>query len=147
MCFSCDLFYLMCGHSGQKEYRVCDAPESCVGLRHYGKEEGMIIPDRFCPECFMLPDPRTAYVGEGECKVYGACTIWEHAACQILWELSESLTSGDFLAMIGPRLAFPRIMAVVHLETMLHADFWWRIKRNARNPDFCSTHSGTASAC
>jgi hypothetical protein len=107
-------------------------------LRHYGKEEGMIIPGRFCPECFMLPDPRTAYVGEGDCKVYSANTMGEHVEAQEMWERAESLTSDELLAFIDPRLAMMRVLAVVHLETVLHADFWWRIRIHDSYPDFAA---------
>jgi hypothetical protein len=163
MCISYTLLYHACGHSGPPELFPClnlESEGSCDQVLSRTQEEfidesqlGVADPRKsnasimnsefhhFCPDCFMLPNPRTAELRNTSAtreelelarKMQVRCQKFVVETRDTWHRIKDFETDGPLalLELVGPEIQRPTSTGeylIRRYYSLLIVDFWWRI--------------------
>ena len=142
LCFT--VSYPLCGHSGQPEYRPCTGQSS-----HQVNDISLVISEEsefngFCPECFLLPDPRDSPGHQLQGKSYShdisefddrvkvlVENLYSHNADHLKTNSQDLLAfvkqSGQQLYEHGPGFRVSQDQVLESTFWKLMADFWVKL--------------------
>jgi hypothetical protein len=144
MCQSFTFSFPACKHQGENEIRRC-AAEHCTETTHRIISSDLL---EFCPECFLLADPRSALPEDSPFKQYAGANIEENRAWANIgreanfWFVRDTYVRAGFfsdaavfrdeniplfVAADGSKLGEGRKKILSDLHRFLIWDFWERL--------------------